>query len=32
MIRYVCILLLGVFLSSISQVMLKKAAMRSYET
>jgi len=32
MIRYASILLLGVFFSSISQVMLKKAAMRSYET
>jgi len=28
---YVCAILLGVFLSSISQVMLKKAAMRTYE-
>lgn len=32
MIRYVCLLLLGTFLASISQVMLKKAALRSYET
>lgn len=28
---YVCLLLLGTFLASISQVMLKKAALRSYE-
>ena len=32
MIVYPCILLLGVFLSSVSQVMLKKAALRTYET
>lgn len=32
MILYVCILLLGVFFSSISQVMLKKAALRSYKS
>lgn len=32
MIFYACALLLGVFLSSISQVMLKKAALRSYQT
>lgn len=32
MIRYVGILLLGVFLSSISQVMLKKAALRKYSS
>lgn len=32
MILYVCILLLGVFLSSISQIMLKKAALRNYES
>lgn len=31
MIPYVCLLLLGTFLASISQVMLKKAALRSYE-
>lgn len=31
MIRYACLLLLGTFLASISQVMLKKAALRSYE-
>lgn len=29
---YVCLLLLGTFLASISQVMLKKAALRSYDT
>ncbi len=32
MIRYAGILLLGTFLASISQVMLKKAAMRAYKT
>lgn len=32
MIFYVCLLLLGTFLASISQVMLKKAALRSYES
>lgn len=31
MIPYVCFLLLGTFLASISQVMLKKAALRNYE-
>lgn len=31
MIPYVCLLLLGTFLASVSQVMLKKAALRSYE-
>lgn len=31
MIPYVCLLLLGTFLASISQVMLKKAALRNYE-
>lgn len=30
MISYVCLLLLGTFLASISQVILKKAALRSY--
>lgn len=29
---YVCLLLLGTFLASVSQVMLKKAALRSYDT
>lgn len=29
-VKYSCILLLGVFLSAISQVMLKKAAMKKY--
>lgn len=28
---YACVLLLGVFVSAISQVMLKKAALKSYE-
>lgn len=32
MIPYACLLLLGTFLASVSQVMLKKAAMRSYDT
>lgn len=32
MIPYACLLLLGTFLASISQVMLKKAALRNYET
>lgn len=32
MILHICLLLLGTFLASISQVMLKKAALRSYET
>lgn len=32
MIPYVCLLLLGTFLASVSQVMLKKAALRSYKT
>lgn len=32
MVLYVCILMLGVFLSSISQVILKKAALQSYES
>lgn len=32
MMPYVCLLLLGTFLASISQVMLKKAALRSYDT
>lgn len=32
MIPYACLLLLGTFLASISQVMLKKAALRSYES
>lgn len=32
MIFYACVLLLGVFLSSISQVMLKKATLRTYAT
>lgn len=32
MISYVCLLLLGTFLASISQVMLKKAALRSYKS
>lgn len=31
MIPYVCLLLLGTFLASISQVMLKKAALRQYD-
>lgn len=31
MIPYACLLLLGTFLASISQVMLKKAALRNYE-
>ena len=31
-IKYSCILLLGVFLSAISQVMLKKAAMKTYDS
>lgn len=31
MIPYVCLLLLGTFLASVSQVMLKKAALRNYE-
>ena len=30
--RYACILLLGVFISAVSQVMLKKAAMRQYDS
>lgn len=29
---YVCLLLLGTFLASVSQVILKKAAIRTYET
>lgn len=32
MIAYACVLLAGVFIASISQVMLKKAAMRSYDS
>lgn len=32
MTQYVCILLLGTFLASVSQVMLKKATLRVYET
>lgn len=32
MIPYACLLLLGTFLASVSQVMLKKAALRSYDT
>ena len=32
MIIYSCILLLGVFISAISQVMLKKAAMKTYSS
>ena len=31
-VKYSCILLLGVFLSAISQVMLKKAAMKKYDS
>ena len=31
-IMYSCILLLGVFISAISQVMLKKAAMKTYDS
>ena len=31
-IAYSCILLLGVFISAISQVMLKKAAMKQYDS
>lgn len=31
-IRYACVLLLGVFLSAISQVILKKAAKKQYES
>lgn len=31
-IMYSCILLLGVFISAISQVMLKKAAMKKYDS
>lgn len=32
MIAYACVLLAGVFIASLSQVMLKKAAMRSHES
>jgi multidrug transporter EmrE-like cation transporter len=32
MMPYVCMVLLGTFLASVSQVMLKKAALRSYKT
>lgn len=30
--KYACLLLLGVFISAVSQVMLKKAAMRHYDS
>lgn len=32
MIKYVCILLISVFISSISQIILKKAAMKHYDS
>lgn len=32
MIKYSCILLFGVFISAISQVMLKKAALKKYDS
>lgn len=32
MIKYACLLLLGVFISAVSQVMLKKSAMKHYDS